>query len=198
MARFVAFLRALNVGGSHVVKMDALRSIFEGLGFAGVETFIASGNVIFETRSRDAAAMERKIEKALELSLGHEVATFLRSPEDVARIARYQAFSEAATAAAVSVNVGLLKEAPARATREAILKLKTDIDDLHVDGAEIYWLCVKGQGGTKISSGAFERPLHSRMSSRPTTSTVGPSTATSPSSASERRSASHPAGGWGG
>ena len=52
MPRYIAFLRALNVGG-HTVKMDHLRSLFEALGFGGVESFIASGNIIFDTPSTD-------------------------------------------------------------------------------------------------------------------------------------------------
>ena len=48
-ARLVAFLRAINVGG-HNVKMDRLRELFEALGLSNVETFIASGNVIFDSR----------------------------------------------------------------------------------------------------------------------------------------------------
>ena len=56
MPRYVAFLRAINVGG-HVVKMERLRALFEDLGFAKVETLIASGNVIFETRAEDAGAL---------------------------------------------------------------------------------------------------------------------------------------------
>jgi uncharacterized protein (DUF1697 family) len=47
MPRYIALLRAINVGG-HLVKMDALRRHFEELGFDPVETFIASGNVMFE------------------------------------------------------------------------------------------------------------------------------------------------------
>lgn len=158
MSLHVAFLRAINVGG-HVVKMDALRAIFEDIGFAKVETFIASGNIIFDTRSRDLAALERKIEMALEPALGYEVATFIRSLEDVARIARYQPFSPSATAAAVSVSVGLLKEPLPRAVRSAVEGLKTDIDDLHAHGSELYWLCVKGQAESKISNAVFERTL---------------------------------------
>jgi len=46
MTRYIAFLRAINVGG-HTVKMEHLRGIFESMGFSNVETFIASGNVIF-------------------------------------------------------------------------------------------------------------------------------------------------------
>lgn len=69
MSRFIAFLRAINVGG-HTVKMNDLRQLFEFLGFSGVETFIASGNVVFETASRNARALERKIEKKLGEVLG--------------------------------------------------------------------------------------------------------------------------------
>ena len=135
MSLHIAFLRAINVGG-HVVKMEALRAIFEDLGFAKVETFIASGNVIFDTRSRDLAALERKIEMALEQALGYQVTTFIRSVEDVARIARYQPFAPEATAAAKSVNVGLLKKPLPRAVRSAVEALKTDIDDLHGHGSD--------------------------------------------------------------
>ena len=56
MPRYVAFLRAINVGG-HNTKMAELRRLFEGLGFSGVEAFIASGNVIFETNSRATARL---------------------------------------------------------------------------------------------------------------------------------------------
>src|SRR6185369_8391120 len=62
MPKYVAFLRAINVGG-HVVKMDQLRALFEALGFANVETFIASGNVIFDSKSKNVAALERKIDR---------------------------------------------------------------------------------------------------------------------------------------
>jgi uncharacterized protein (DUF1697 family) len=51
---------------------------FEALGFSNVETFIASGNVIFETASREAVASQRKIEPHLAKSLAYEVSTFVR------------------------------------------------------------------------------------------------------------------------
>ena len=55
MARHVALLRAINVGG-RIVKMDALRAACEQIGLTKVETFIASGNVIFESPSADPVA----------------------------------------------------------------------------------------------------------------------------------------------
>ena len=159
MTRHVAFLRAINVGGSHIVKMDALRELFEDLGFAKVETFIASGNVIFETRSKDPAALERKIEKALEETLGYEVATFIRSLSDLGAITRHQPFPQKAMASAVALNVGLLKEPLNDATRAALAKLKTDVDDFHANGSELYWICLKRQSESKLSNAVFERTL---------------------------------------
>lgn len=159
MARYVAFLRAINVGGSHVVKMDALRSRFEDLGFAKVETFIASGNVIFETRSKDPGALERKIEQDLERALGYEVATFVRSLPEVGRIARYQPFAPHAMASAVALNVGLLKEPLSAAARASLENLRTDVDDFHTRGSELYWICLKKQSQSRISNAVFERAL---------------------------------------
>ena len=68
MPRLVAFLRAINVGG-HIVKMDQLRKLFAELGFANVETFIARGNVLFDSSSKSGPALEKKIEKHLKAAL---------------------------------------------------------------------------------------------------------------------------------
>src|ERR1043166_2432444 len=90
--RLVAFLRAINVGG-HTVTMERLRKEFEGMGFSGVETFIASGNVIFTARAGNPAALGKKIEARLRAALGYEVATFVRTAEEVAAVAGYQPFT---------------------------------------------------------------------------------------------------------
>src|SRR5882757_7926832 len=93
MPRLVAFLRAVNVGG-HTVTMEKLRGLFEGLGMKDVETFIASGNVIFASRSSNLQLIERKIEAGLQDALGYEVRTFVRTDEEVAEVARHRAFSD--------------------------------------------------------------------------------------------------------
>ena len=78
MTLYIAFLRAINVGG-RTVKMDRLRGLFEQVGYADVETFIASGNVIFRSPAEDTQALERQIEAHLAASLGYEVAAFVRT-----------------------------------------------------------------------------------------------------------------------
>lgn len=63
--RYLALLRGINVGGKNLVKMPDLRSVFEGLGCQGVSTYIQSGNVLFESKLRNAAKLAAAIEEAL-------------------------------------------------------------------------------------------------------------------------------------
>jgi uncharacterized protein (DUF1697 family) len=64
--KYVALLRGINVGGKTLIKMADLKTCIEELGLDDVSTYIASGNLLFESRERDAAKLERKIERAIE------------------------------------------------------------------------------------------------------------------------------------
>jgi uncharacterized protein (DUF1697 family) len=155
--RLVAFLRAINVGGAHVVKMDALRAHFEALGFTSVETFIASGNVVFSSRATDLAAVERKIEKGLQSALGYEVKTFVRTDAEIATIAAHKPFAAAAMKSCVALNVGFLAAALDPAAVKTLMGLKTEIDDFHVNGREVYWICKKRQSESTMNNVRFEK-----------------------------------------
>ena len=155
MARYVAFLRAINVGGRYV-KMEALKRPFVELGFTGVSTFIASGNVIFETRARDAAALERRIEAALKEALGYEVATFLRTPRELAAIVAHEPFPGSPEA---ETYVAFLHEPPSDAAREKLLGFRSEADDFDVHGREVYWLPNARVSESKFSGGVLEKAL---------------------------------------
>jgi uncharacterized protein (DUF1697 family) len=158
MPRYIAFLRAINVGG-HTVKMDALRQHFESLGFSNVETFIASGNVIFETNEKNAGSLEKIIESRLKESLGFEVATFLRTDGELAGIADYQPFRKPDLEAAAALNIAFLKGALADASVKKLMSLESDIDDFHVHGREVYWLCRMKQSESTFSNAVLEKSL---------------------------------------
>jgi uncharacterized protein (DUF1697 family) len=158
MARHVAFLRAINVGG-HVVKMDVLKGQFATLGFTSVETFIASGNVIFEARAKDATKLERTIEAALRKALGYEVATFVRSLDELAAVAEREPFPRPRLDEAVAFVVGFLASPLDAAAVGRLMALRTDIDDFHVDPREVYWLCRRGQSQSTFSNAVFEKTV---------------------------------------
>jgi uncharacterized protein (DUF1697 family) len=165
MPRLIAFLRAINVGG-HVVKMETLRKAFEALGLTEVETFIASGNVIFSARSGDTAALAKKIEARLRKTVGYEVATFVRTCAEVADIARYQAFKEADVKRARTLSVGFLDRPLDAAATRALMAFRTEIDDFHASGREVYWLCKKGQSDSTFTNAGMEKTLKIRATFR--------------------------------
>ncbi len=157
MHRYIALLRAINVGG-HTVKMEPLRTLFGALGYANVETFIASGNVIFDTAESNAAALERTIEQHLEQALGYAVATFLRTPAELGAISRYQPFA-AEAAGAHALYVGFLAAPPGAVAQERLLAFRSAVDNFHVHEREVYWLCRKKVSESTFSGGRLEKAL---------------------------------------
>lgn len=140
MARYVALLRGINVGG-HRVKMTELSRLFGELGYEHVETFIASGNVIFSADTADARELEREISAHLEAKLGFEVATFVRTPSELEAISAFPHKGDEERGHPPSaVYVVFLSE---RATDELGTRLAsfpTPVDEFTVEGREVYWL----------------------------------------------------------
>jgi uncharacterized protein (DUF1697 family) len=159
MFRFVAFLRSINVGGGRIVKMQSLRQVFESLGLSRVSTFIASGNVIFETTTRDIKTLERKVEKRLREVLGYEVPTFIRSEAELEKIANYQPFRQSKLDASVSINIIFLADRPEQKLKQRVRELRTNADSFQVHGREIYWLRRRRQSGSPFSTVPLERTL---------------------------------------
>lgn len=155
MPRHVAFLRAINVGG-HTVKMDRLRLLFEDLGLARVETFIASGNVLFDAPARGIATLERRIERAVAESLGFPAATFIRSARELHAIVARDPFSSAPPAA---LYVGILGSVPSTAVASAVVALSTATDRFVVDGRALYWGCHSRFSDSPFSGATLERTL---------------------------------------
>jgi uncharacterized protein (DUF1697 family) len=159
MPKYVAFLRAINVGG-HTVKMDYLRSLFEGVGFANVETFIASGNVIFDSKTRNTKTLEAKIEKHLQAQLGYAVITFIRATSELAEVANYSPFSKAElNADGNSLYVGFLAAEPRKEAGKKVLSLSGPANDFAVHGRELYWLIRTSFSESAVSGGLLEKTL---------------------------------------
>lgn len=97
--RFVAFLGSINVGGHRATK-DELRATFGSLGHTGVETFLASGNVIFDAAAgASESRLSNEAEGALADALGFEVPVYLRSAAEARPIASREPFAAGELAA---------------------------------------------------------------------------------------------------
>lgn len=162
MPKYIAFLRAINVGG-HTVKMDTLRQLFIDLGFTGVETFIASGNVIFETGESNLpamAALESRIEQHLNERLGYPVKTFLRTPAGLEQIAQYQPYPAGDLEnPANTLYIGFLQSPPGPEATQRIAALSDPLNQLHIHDRELYWLVQGGIGRSEITGARLEKAL---------------------------------------
>lgn len=159
MTTYVALLRAINVGG-RTVKMKKLRDLFVELGCAEVRSYIASGNIIFESTSRGRARLEERIEEQLAERLGFTVATFLRTPEELGAIAREELFAgEGVGSAGAGLYVGFLKAPILSSARDSLAELSNEVDEIRAKGSEIYWLARRGMGRSTVSGARVERAL---------------------------------------
>ncbi len=93
MTAYVALLRAMNVGGTGKLPMTELKRIGESCGFANVRTFVASGNLLFDSDLAEAAAQTR-IETALEHFFGKPVPVFVRSAAEMTATAAANPFAD--------------------------------------------------------------------------------------------------------
>jgi uncharacterized protein (DUF1697 family) len=134
--RYVGFLRAVNVGARRV-DMARLRAELEGLGYDDVSTYINSGNVIFSSPD-DPDALTSAIEARLEAAFGFEVATLLRTDDEVAAIAARRPFG--AVPEGSTHMVVLLRQPLAETEARAVEGLSRDSDRLRVEGTEVHWL----------------------------------------------------------
>ncbi len=157
MPRYVAFLRGINLGNRRL-PMSRLKELFEELGFADVKTFIASGNVLFSTKSKDTRSLESKIAKHLEISLGYDVDTFIRTLDEVVAVGTAKIFPEDGREG-ISLYVSFLQEKLPADIAKKLAALRTAHDEFHVTAREFYWLCRIKSNESKIWTSAEMKAL---------------------------------------
>jgi uncharacterized protein (DUF1697 family) len=135
MKKYVAFLRAINVGGTKIIKMEDLKKMFESFDLANVQTYIATGNVIFEIK--ETQNLDSKLENQLEKVLGYKVEIFLRTMEEVTEIANKPPFTPQGNE---SLHVVLLyrNQRVEKKLEQELLSLRSEADDFSVKGSEVY------------------------------------------------------------
>jgi uncharacterized protein (DUF1697 family) len=159
MPRYVAFLRGVNVGGARSVKMEVLRGLFERLGFTNVSTFIASGNVIFETPLRDSELLEGQIEVELLGALQYEITPFVRTGSELGRIVAFPAFPESSVGPRDELGIIFLSTPPGARVRQRLETKRSEMEQFRAGGREIYWLRHRTADGMFYSTLLVEKVL---------------------------------------
>jgi uncharacterized protein (DUF1697 family) len=169
MTKYIAFLKAINVGG-HTVKMDHLTKLFEKMEFKNVETFIASGNVVFETKSKDVDSIKMRIETELEKSLGYKVATLIRTTKELKEISEHRPFKESDLNDEQNyLYIGFLDNQPNKDSLKKVLELSDVANEFHFNKTELYWLCRKYFSDSGITGKTLEKALGTETTIRNST-----------------------------
>lgn len=136
VTRFVALLRAVNVGRRRV-EMATAREVLSDLGYASVESFVNSGNLLFDADG-DAGALECAIRAALEERFGFELTTFVRTADEIRALVAAQPFG-----AIPDHHTHFMLFPLTRLTRveeAAVLAMSNEHDQLVVQDRDVHWL----------------------------------------------------------
>lgn len=144
MTRYIALLRAVNVGGTGALRMSDLKAICEQAGFAGVETYIASGNVVFGSGS-SAAKVKSDLERRLSDHAGKPIRVLVRSASEMAAVLKANPFPSAEAKYNYAI---FLDKAP---PRDALTHVTGQKDEqMHLGKREIYVFYGSGMGRSKL------------------------------------------------
>ena len=146
----ISMLRGVNVGGHHLIKMDALRALYESLGLQDPQTYVQSGNVIFKTKERDLARLARQIENEIERRFGFRPGVILRTSSDLRDVINRNPFAARRDLDPSKLLVTLLATDPGPDAREALLRIKPDPEELRIAGRELYIYFPNGIGRSKL------------------------------------------------
>jgi uncharacterized protein (DUF1697 family) len=159
MAVIISMLRAVNLGRHNRVKMDALRAIYESLKLEDPETYVQSGNVVFKTKERDLGLLSKKIETAIARKLSCRTSVILRTAAELRTVIANNPFAKRRGVESSKLLVTFLASDPGQEARDKVLKIKTDPEELWIDGREVYVYYPSGMARPKIPWTAILRIL---------------------------------------
>jgi uncharacterized protein (DUF1697 family) len=162
MGVYVALLRAVNVGGYGKLAMADLRTLLGELGYKRVETYIQSGNAVFEAKGT-AASVARELTEALKKLTGAQVGIMVRTHEELSRVIAGNPFAAEAAADGARVHAVFLERAAPASAAEGLERIVAQYpgrrDRFHVAGDTVYLHLPDGAAETKFTGKTMDRAL---------------------------------------
>ncbi|MUT67488.1 DUF1697 domain-containing protein [Paenibacillus sp. NEAU-GSW1] len=158
MTIYIALLRGINVGGHNKIKMAELRSEMTAAGFKRVQTYIQSGNILFEAEENDTEAIVRdRIERLIEEKFGIALSAVIRTAEEIRRIVADCPFSAETIAEAAATTdkevqyAAMLTEEPPASGVDKLASANNGDDEYRIVGREVYLLYRHSVRDSKLS-----------------------------------------------
>ena len=156
MQTYIALLRGINVSGQKKVPMAELRELLSTLDFQNVQTYIQSGNIIFQTSEKNIQDLEMKIHEAMKNHFGFEVPVLVKTPKQMKHIFDACPFSEEKKINSYFI---LLYSKPDKDLVDGISTLSNENESFFITDQCVYFHSGIGYGKSKFSNNFFERQL---------------------------------------
>ena len=166
MQTYIAILRGINVSGHKLIKMDALKQLFEELNFKNSRTYIQSGNVIFESKKVDTKSLETKIEKQILKTFGFEVPVLVKEKEELKNVLDQNPFLTKRKEDPTKLHVTFLSTVAEQGYIDMLLQGEYQKDEFIISDKCVYLFCPDGYGNTKLSNTFFENKLKVKATTR--------------------------------
>jgi len=155
--KYIAFLRAVNVGGHNKIKMDDLKKLFISLGYKNVETVIQSGNVIFEAPEKSVKAITAKIEKKLNEFMKKDIAVFVRTHSELSKIVKSNPFGKIKADDKIKTYVFFLYNEPERELKLPLESLNKEVNVFKKTSLNLFMLVKKIPGKASSPNDFIEK-----------------------------------------
>lgn len=156
MTTYISILRGINVSGHKMVKMDALKEMYKRLKFKNIQSYIQSGNVVFQSDSAPVAVLEKKIRKEILKSFAFDVPVLVREVEEIRQVLKNNPFVSKRKEDISRLHVTFLSDEPQKDALVKASAVSYAPDEFIVKGRTVYLFCPDGYGNTKLNNTFFE------------------------------------------
>lgn len=160
MTTHLALLRGINVSGHNMIKMEALKSILEAIGFQNVQTYIQSGNVFVDTEEENAAAVGFKIKQEIFKAFGHEVPVVVIGKSDLEACLKNNPFLKDKDLDIKKLYVAFVSKELQKENMNELKISQFKPDEASIDASRIYIKYAVGAGKTRFDQKYIEKKLN--------------------------------------
>jgi uncharacterized protein (DUF1697 family) len=155
----ISMLRGINLGPHRRMKMDDLRAVYESLKLRDVRTYVQSGNVVFATSDNDLTRLTARIEKGIERAFGFHSDVIMRTADQMQQVVAGNPFAGRKGIEPAKLVVTFLAADPGDAARKLVRAMKTEPEELYIEGRELYVYFPNGQGSSKFPAAAVGKAV---------------------------------------
>lgn len=156
---YISILRGINVSGKNLIKMEALRTSYENAGFSNVQSYVQSGNIIFQSDSKQIKELEQTIIQFIKQDFGFAVPVIVLSVDQLKRIIENNPFAQQPEKDPNFFHVTFLSEKPEFSGYSVIESKKLEDEEIAFSEDAVYLYFPNGYGKTKLTNNLIESKL---------------------------------------